>query len=358
MLGSEAESERKFLAGEFDSVFSGELPAVGCKQRYNFSQIMTSGFWEKLNKPIMALAPMANVTDAAFRMIIAKYGKPDVMWTEFVSVDGLISAGRENLLLDLKFDESERPIVAQFFGAAPEHFYRAALLARELGFDGIDVNMGCPDRAVLKQGAGAALIEKPKLAQEIIRAVKRGAGLLPVSVKTRLGLKKNALKEWLSYLLEADLAAITVHGRTAKEMSLVPADWEAIGEAVEIRDKYEAGSINRTLILGNGDVKDLTDAEAKAEKYGLDGVMTGRGIFGNPWFFNRGRRGEISREEKLKVMLEHTRFFEKIFGGRKNFDVMKKHYKAYVNGFRGAKELRIKLIAAKNAEEAERIVWK
>ncbi len=339
---------------------------------------------------------MANVTDAAFRMIIAKYSKfggedifdkegkftrrsakrvggPDVMYTEFVSTDGLVSAGREALMIDLKFGEAERPIVAQFFGATPEHFYRVALLARELGFDGIDINMGCPDRAVLKQGAGAALIEAPELAKKIISETKRGAGPLPVSVKTRLGLKKNTLNNWLPHLLEADLATIIVHGRTAKEMSLVPARWDDIAEAVSIRSKF--GKTD-TLLLGNGDVKDLADAESKAEKYGLDGVMVGRGIFGNPWFFadlsrsasrRRGRQiehpdgaraeeGQPDVKEKLKVMLEHTRLFEEIFAGRKRFDVIKKHYKAYVNGFNGAKELRIKLMAAKNSDEVERIV--
>jgi nifR3 family TIM-barrel protein len=312
---------------------------------------MVSGFWKELERPVMALAPMANVTDAAFRFIIAKYGKPDVMWTEFVSADGLVSAGRENLLLDLKFDESERPIVAQFFGATPDHFYQTALLAQELGFDGIDINMGCPDRAVLKQGAGAALIETPELAEKIIRETKRGAGLLPVSVKTRLGLKKNTLKNWLPRLLENDLAVITIHGRTAKELSLVPARWEDIAEGIKIREKLGLSTGN-VLILGNGDVKDLADARAKAEEYGLDGVMVGRGIFGNPWFF---KGGEPDMKEKLRVMVEHTRLFEKTFAGVKNFDVMKKHYKAYVNGFPGAKELRMKLMAAKNADEVEKI---
>jgi len=310
---------------------------------------MTFGFWKTLKKPIMALAPMANVTDAAFRSIIAKYGKPDVMYTEFVSADGLVSIGKEVLLLDLKFDKSEKPIVAQFFGATPEHFYQIALLAQELGFDGIDINMGCPDRAVLRQGAGASLIEVPELAKKIISETKRGAGSLPVSVKTRLGLKRNTLKSWLPHLLDMELAAIIIHGRTAKELSLVPADWDAIGEAVKIRDGYS----KETLILGNGDVKDLTDAESKAKKYGLDGVMVGRGIFGNPWFFT----GHIpTTEKKLRVMVEHTRLFEKLFSGKKNFDVMKKHYKAYVNGFDGAKELRIKLMTAKNADEVEKIV--
>lgn len=332
----------------------------------------------------MALAPMANVTDAAFRSVIAKYGKPDVMYTEFVSADGLVSAGREALMIDLKFSETERPIVAQFFGMRPEHFYRVALLAQELGFDGIDVNMGCPDRAVLRQGAGAALIDTPELAKKIISEAKRGAGPLPVSVKTRLGLKKNILKSWLPHLLEADLAAIIIHGRTARELSLVPADWDSIGEAVRLRDRYKSGFMHETLILGNGDVKDFADAENKAKKYGLDGVMVGRGIFGNPWFFAdliRAKRGEqIERpdgaraeegypdtKEKLRVMLEHTRLFEEMFTsalmnkcggltGRKNFDVMKKHYKAYVNGFNGAKELRIKLMGAKNSDEVKKIL--
>ena len=313
----------------------------------------------------MALAPMANVTDVAFRSIIAKYGKPDLMYTEFVSADGLGSAGREHLLIDLKFSEAERPIVAQFFGATPDHFYQAALLAQELGFDGIDINMGCPDRAVLKQGAGAALIETPELAQEIIRETKRGAGPLPVSVKTRLGLKKNTLKSWLPRLLETDLAAVIIHGRTAKELSLVPARWEDIAEAVKIRAELGLG-MEETLILGNGDVKNLADAEVKAKKYGLDGVMVGRGIFGNPWFFARYHNevvipgfagmGEPDAKEKLRVMVEHTRLFEKMFTGVKNFDVMKKHYKAYANGFPGAKELRIKLMAAKNADEVDQVV--
>jgi len=310
---------------------------------------MNFGFWETLERPIIALAPMANVTDAAFRSIIAKYGKPDVMYTEFVSADGLVSSGRDALLLDLKFGESERPIVAQFFGATPDHFYQVALLAQELGFDGIDINMGCPDRAVLKQGAGAALIETPELALKIISETKRGAGPLPVSVKTRLGLKKKTFREWIPRLLEAEPAAITIHGRTAKELSLVPADWEAIAEAAKIRDGYS----KNVPILGNGDVKNLADAEEKAEKYGLDGIMVGRGIFGNPWFFT----GHIpNTEEKLRVILEHTRLFEKMFSGRKNFDVMKKHYKAYVNGFDGAKELRTKLMAAKDADGVDLIL--
>lgn len=310
-----------------------------------------------MKKPIFTLAPMANVTDAAFRRIIAKYGKPDVMWTEFVSCDGLVSRGKDKLLIDFMYTESERPIVAQIFGSKPENFYKTALLIQELGFDGIDINMGCPDRNVEKQGAGACLMKNPLLAQEIIRATQKGAGKLPVSVKTRIGYNKNTLSEWLPYLLETGVAAITVHARTRKEMSLVPANWDTVRDAVVMRDKYD-NSENKTLILGNGDVKDLADGEVKIKATGADGVMIGRGIFGNPWLFNRDVDvNTISIKEKLSVMIEHTYMFEKILGEHKNFDIMKKHYKAYVNGFDGAKELRIKLMeGAKTAADVEKIV--
>ena len=319
---------------------------------------MISGFWKTLKKPIFVLAPMANVTDCAFRQIIAKYGKPDVIWTEFVSCDGLCSVGRDNILIDLKYSEIERPIIAQIFGSKPENFYTTALLLQELGFDGIDINMGCPDKSVSgKQGSGAALIQEPKLAQKIILETKRGAGKLPVSVKTRLGFNKNILDTWLPNLLETEPAAITLHARTKKEMSLVPAHWDQIAKAVEIRNHYDS-SEDRTLLLGNGDVVDLEDAQRKVDETGCDGVMIGRGIFGNPWLFNRERDYKtISVEEKLRVMVEHTKLFEKLLGEHKSFMIMKKHYKAYVNGFEGAKELRIKLMEeAENAAVVERIV--
>ena len=307
-----------------------------------------------MKKPIMVLAPMANVTDAAFRQIIAKYGKPDVMFTEFVACDGLVSAGRDKLLVDFMYTESQRPIVAQIFGSKPENFYKTALLIQELGFDGIDINMGCPDRNVEKQGAGACLMKNPKLAQEIIRETKRGAGKLPVSVKTRIGYNKNSLSEWLPALLETEPAAIILHARTRKEMSSVPADWGTIADAVRIRDEYKS----KTLILGNGDVQDLADAEEKIQATGADGVMIGRGIFGNPWLFNRKiDYAKMPVAEKLRVMVEHTYLFEKVLGEHKNFAIMKKHYKAYVNGFDGAKELRVKLMeGAETAADVERIV--
>lgn len=319
-------------------------------------------FWQKLKKPIIVLAPMADVTDPAFRRIIAKYGKPDVMWTEFVSADGLLLGGYDSLIKDLAFTEEERPVVAQFFTSKPEMMEKAAELAVKLGFDGIDINMGCPDKSIEKQNAGAKLMTNPKLAQEIILAAKNGAGDLPVSVKTRIGWNKNELETWLPVLLETSPAVITVHARTRKELSLVPAQWENVKRAVEIRNNFvdSKGNKSQTLIFGNGDVKDLEDAKNKAEETGCDGVMLGRAIFGNPWLFSD--LSEIHRVplcigvgEKLGVMVEHTRLFEEILP-HKSFALMKKHYKAYVTGWDGAKELRMKLMEAKDANEVEQIV--
>jgi len=296
------------------------------------------------------LAPMADVTDFAFREIIAKYGKPDVLWTEFVSADGLAHPkAREKLLIDFKFSKKEHPIVAQIFGANPDTIKKAAALVRELGFDGVDINMGCPDKTIEKQGAGAALMKNPKLAQEIIYAAKEGAGDLPVSVKTRMGYNKDETETWIPTLLETGLAALTVHARTRKEMSKVSARWERVARVVELVKG------TGTLIIGNGDVLDMKDAKAKAHATGADGVMFGRAIFGNPWLFN-AKKKEITVEEKLNVMIEHTKLFEKELGAHKNFAIMKKHYKAYVNGFDGAKELRVKLMEAKDAREVEMMV--
>jgi nifR3 family TIM-barrel protein len=317
-------------------------------------------FWDTLIKPIIVMAPMADVTDAPFRQIIAKYGKPDVLWTEFVSADGLFMGGKEALMRDLIFTDVERPIVAQFFSARPENMEKAAALALELGFDGVDINMGCPDRSIEKQGSGAAHMKNPKLAREIIRAAKRGAGGLPVSIKTRIGYNKNELGTWLPELLAEEPAAITIHARTRKEMSLVPARWEHVTEAVEIRNRL--GS--KTFIIGNGDIKDVKDAFLKVKESGADGAMLGRAIFGTPWLFRDMEsarhglesKGDVLINERLRILVEHTFLFEKILGGQKNFSVMKKHYKAYVSGWDGAKELRSKLMETTSAPEVETIV--
>lgn len=314
---------------------------------------MTENFWKTLPKPIMLLAPMADVTDAAFRELIVKYGKPDVMCTEFVSADGLNSPGRDNLLIDLRYNKAEQPIIAQIFGSKPDSVFEASKLIKKLGFDGIDINMGCPDKSICKQGCGAAMIKTPDIARACIRAAIEGGGL-PVSVKTRLGYsKKEEIEKFLPELLKEDLVAVIIHGRTKKEMSKVPSDWSWIKRAVEIRD--ELGS--EVLIIGNGDVFNLEQAKQKVKETGCDGVMIGRGIFGNPWLFNKERKFEdIPLKEKLEVAIEHTKLFEKYFKDIKSFAIMKKHFKAYINGFDGAKELRMKLMEATDAKGIEKIL--
>lgn len=305
---------------------------------------------------------MYDVTDAAFRRIIARYGKPDVFFTEFVSVEGLASPARKKLLREFAFSEAEHPIVAQIFGIRPENYERAAALAASLGFDGVDINIGCPDRAVMKQGSCAALIGDPVRAKEIIAAAKAGASSgirhLPVSVKTRIGIKKIVTEEWIKALLDAKPAVITVHGRTAVELSKVPAHWDEIGKAAALA----AGT--GTLIIGNGDVRDLSDAREKAARYGVDGIMLGRAVFGNPWLFSEQIPSCV---ESLRALIEHARLFEELFGpdsrgvhengwSIKNWSVMKKHFKAYVRGFLGAHELRERLMETDTAGEVAVIV--
>lgn len=326
------------------------------------------GFWQKLidekisqGETIAVVAPMADVTDIAFRTMIAKYSKPcgpDVMWTEFVSANGLSSHGREVLKRDLEFTEIERPIVAQLFTAEPDTMREAAKLCRELGFDGIDINMGCPDKSIEKQGSGAAHMKDWRNAQKVIRAAQEGAGDIPVSVKTRIGFNKIEFMEWLPRILECNIPVLTVHLRTRKEMSKVPAHWELMPEVVAlVRNMTGELKDGGTLVIGNGDVISLEDGKEKAKKTGCDGVMIGRGIFGTPWFFNEEvfRNGKTV-EGKLSILLEHTKLFEEKLCDIKNFAIMKKHYKAYVHGFDGAKELRVELMECSNSQEIEKII--
>ena len=354
-------------------------------------------FWQELPKPFIVVAPMADVTDAPFRRMIAKYsahtradgstGGPDVMWTEFVAGDGLMRAtpeGKKKLMADLIYSEEERPIVAQLFSSNEEYMEKACALCLELGFDGVDINMGCPDKSIEKQGCGSAMIKDPENAKAIIRAAKRGCKSdepsgIPVSVKTRIGYYEDELEKWIPEILSENPAVLTVHGRTRQEMSKVPARWDRIARVVEIRD--ELGS--DTLILGNGDVLSLVDAKKKAKESGVNGVMVGRALFGNPWFFNPSKQlptrltalpthgvnretlitsdtsdttiSYVTLEERLNVLIEHTKLFEELLSF-KNFAVMKKHYKAYVNGFPDASHLRSALMQCNSSQEVEVIV--
>ena len=317
-------------------------------------------FWNKLKEqsrtdgnPFFVLAPMADVTDAAFRRMFAKYGKPDVTWTEFVSADGLVLGGRDVLIRDLEFTEGERPIVAQLFTSNPEHMYEAVMLCKELGFDGVDLNMGCPDRSIEKQGSGAAHIKDLDNAKKVIYAAREAAEEMPVTVKTRLGYNKIETETWLRGLLELQLPALTVHLRTRKELSLVDAHWDVMSSILELAKEVAP----ETLIIGNGDIKNLSDGVEKVASSGADGGMIGRGVFGNPFAFN----GEVdfnsfTLRERFKILLEHTQLFEELLGDIKSFSIMKKHYKAYVNNFDGAKELRTELMNAKNSDEIIKIL--
>jgi nifR3 family TIM-barrel protein len=310
---------------------------------------MTS-FWHTLPRPFFVLAPMADVTDPAYRRLICAYGKPDVTWTEFVSADGLYHTrekkgmkDEENpLVRDLLYTEGERPIVAQLFSSNPDAMAYASSLAKELGFDGVDINMGCPDRSIEKQGAGAAMMKNPARAKEVIRAAKSSG--LPVSVKTRIGYNTIEMDEWLTAVLEEDLAALTVHLRTRKEMSKVEAHWDLMPQAVAIRDRVSPS----TLILGNGDVKDMEDARQKVDATGADGIMLGRAIFGNPWLFTGRKLEDISAKERIEALLTLAEYFEELRPA-KSFHLLKKHVKAFVAGFDGASELRAFLMEAASA---------
>lgn len=319
-------------------------------------------FWDTVNKPFFVNAPMKDVTDVAYRTLMAQMGKPDVMWSEFVSADGLyhtreiakMKDSENPLMRDLQFSAIERPIVAQIFSSKPDMIAYASELVSNLGFDGVDINMGCPDRSVEKQGAGAALMKEPELAVKLIEAAKNGAARsgrpIPVSVKTRIGYAKETIDKWIPALLSASPSALTVHLRTRKELSEVPAHWELMERVVAIRDSV---GVN-TLLLGNGDVRDIADAKQKVKDTGADGIMLGRAIFGNPWIFSTRSHHDISHSERLETLLVLAQFFENITPP-KHFDIFKKHIKAFIYGFDGASEFRSTLMKAKNATELAQV---
>ncbi|MHB8914017.1 MAG: tRNA dihydrouridine synthase [Minisyncoccota bacterium] len=334
-------------------------------------------FWNTLKKPFFVMAPMADVTDVAFRSLVAKRGAPDVFWTEFVSADGLyhtreiqkMNDAENPLMRNLAIGEGQRPIiapqehfhfpkpeygqgksVAQIFSDKPDMIAYATKLVAELGFDGVDLNMGCPDRAIERQGSGAAMIQTPEVARAVIRAAKE-ASSLPVSVKTRVGYNKESLDEWLPVILEEAPAAITIHLRTRKQLSLVPANWEWMKKVIEIRDRINPS----VIIIGNGDITSTEQGKHLIEESGCDGAMIGRGMFGNPWVFAGRTLEDTPLAEKLAALIELAHDFEKI-SPPKSFSILKKHIKAFVIGFSGAVELRAKLMEANSAAELEQTI--
>ena len=344
---------------------------------------------------------MDGVTDASFRFITARHGGPDVVLTEFVNVEtAFYSLG--SLINDLTYSEIERPVVAQLYGHTPELFYKVAHIVCALGFDGLDINMGCPAKKVTAKGSGAALIRQPELARAIIRAARRGiedwsegqtlgdlkthpelienirisnglrSGLdspperraIPVSVKTRIGYDQAVVEDWFATLLAECPAAISLHGRTLKQGYKGNADWDAIERAAAVCRNSE------TLILGNGDLQDLGDVYRRVRETGVDGVLLGRAAQGNPWIFRSKDRvkralsyhtdatrgpGSIHLEERFRVILEHSRHFE-MYWGQQRFVGMRKHLAWYCKGFAQAAELRSQMVRVNSTDEvAERL---
>lgn len=317
-----------------------------------------NNFWDTLPNKFTVLAPMDAVTDVVFRQIVASVGRPDVFFTEFTSVDAMMSKkGRIKTENErLRFEKSEYPIVAQIYGTDPDKFLKTASIILGLGFDGVDINMGCPVRKVIKRGSCSGLIRNPKLAGEIIAATKEGvAGKIPVSVKTRIGLNKIVTDEWIPFLLEQKIDALTVHARTAKEESKVAAHWEEFGKAVRFKDQISP----KTKIIANGDIKTQQDAQTVFEMYVVDGIMIGRGIFENPWVFNKEKNPEsITPKDKMELLIRHIELFDKTWGSAKHFPIMRKFVKAYVNGFSGASDIRAGLMETETAEELKNLVLK
>ncbi len=358
-------------------------------------------FWQTIDKPIIGLSPMDGITDASFRFITATYGNPDVTFTEFVNISAA-SFAPVTLIRDLTYSEIERPAVAQIYGNNPEMFYKVAHIVCELGFDGIDINMGCPAKKVAAAGCGAALILNPALARAILRAVRDGINHwrdgqtlldikidpeliarirasnrrrteleapargrpLPLSVKTRIGYDRIVVEDWMQTLLAETPAVITVHGRTLKQGYKGSADWDAIARAAAIAKK------TKTLILGNGDLQAMEDVYHRVRESGVDGVLLGRSAQGNPWIFRAKdsvkqalRAGvaptftdaNIGLEERSRVITEHCRYFEKD-GNRARFVAMRKHLVRYCTGFRGAAELRSQMGRVNDSREVIQVL--
>lgn len=303
-----------------------------------------------LPKPFFVLAPMDDVTDTVFRQIVAQCAKPDLYLTEFVNVDGLQSPGRQKLLSKLWFSPEEQPLIAQVWGLKPDNYHQTARELKAMGFAGVDINMGCPVKTVVKNGACAALINNRELAGEIIEAVQAAVGDdFPVSVKTRVGFTTTDLS-WLEFLLSKKLNMLSIHGRTAAQLSKVPADWELIGRVRALRDEL----CPTTLIVGNGDVESRTQGLKLAEKYQLDGVMIGRGIFNDPFLFAKQSPWDSwSKEQKLELFQKHIQLYLETYkNGERRFETLRKFCKVYINGFDGASELRARFMETENPQQA------
>lgn len=306
-------------------------------------------FLEGLPKPFFVLAPMDDVTDTVFRQIVADCSPPDLYFTEFVNVDGLQSPGRPRLMHKLLLGKKESPVIAQLWGLKPENFYKTTQEIIKMGYAGVDLNMGCPVKTVVKNGACAALIKNRELAGEIIDATRAGAGQhFPVSVKTRVGYTTVDLT-WIEFLLGKKLNLLSIHGRTAKQKSLVPANWDLIGQVAQIRSSLSPG----TLIVGNGDVTSRQQGLELAKMHNLDGIMIGRGVFNDPFIFaKQSPWGSYTQEQEVGLYRKHVELFAKTWTkNERRIETLNKFCKIYINGFDGAKEQREQLMSAKSTKE-------
>lgn len=302
-----------------------------------------------LPNPFFVLAPMDDVTDTVFRQIIAETAAPDLFFTEFVNVDGLQSPGREKLLPKLKLSTKEHPIIAQIWGKNPENYYKTTKDVIALGYDGVDINMGCPDKAVVKNGCCSALINDRDLAGGVIKAVRSAAGdHFPVSVKTRVGFTTIDLT-WIEFLLKQKLNMLTIHARTKNEMSKVPAHWDLFEEIVAMRDRISPS----TLIVGNGDITSRQLGDELAKKYKLDGIMIGRGVFQDPYVFaHHSAWNEATKKERIALYKKHVTLFADTWQhGERRVPTLNKFCKVYIQGFGGAKELREQLMNARTTQD-------
>lgn len=314
---------------------------------------MKENFWHELPKPFFILAPMEDVTDVVFRHVISEAARPDVFFTEFTNTESYCHPkGKESVRGRLTFTEDEQPIVAHIWGDKPEYFKQMSIGMKELGFRGIDLNMGCPAHNVATKGKGAGLIREPELAAEIIQAAK--AGGLPVSVKTRLGyVELDEWRDWLTHIFKQDIVNLSIHLRTKKEMSEVPSHWDLIPEIKKLRDEIAP----QTLLTINGDIPDRTKGMELVEQYGVDGVMIGRGVFTNPFAFEEERREHSSKEllELLLLQLDlHDQYSTEL--EPRYFKPLRRFFKIYVRGFRGASELRHELMQTETSDEVRALI--
>ena len=312
----------------------------------------TDNFWLALPKPFFILAPMEDVTDVVFRHVVAKAGRPDVFFTEFANTTSYCHPdGTESVRGRLLFTEDEQPIVAHIWGDNPDYFREMSIGMKEMGFKGVDINMGCPVQNVAAKGRGAGLINHPERAADIIQAAKEGG--LPVSVKTRIGYTEiEEWRTWLTHILQQDIANLSIHLRTRKEMSKVAAHWELIPEIKQLRDEIAPN----TLLTINGDIPDRQTGQELVDKYGVDGVMIGRGVFTNPFCFEKERKEHTALEHLQLLMLQldlHDKY-EKI--EPRPFKPLLRFFKIYIRGFHGASELRHRLMSTNSTDEVRQIV--